>query len=360
MVKFLDLGPQYDRIKDGLNRRLERIHQHSAFILGPEVVELEGQLSKYLGGGYAIACSNGTDALVLALMALNIKAEDEVICPDFSFFATSEAASLLGAKPVFVDIDPQTYNLDSRQLKGRISEKTAAVIAVNLYGQCADFDEINSICRPQGILVIEDAAQSFGAHYKGKKSCRLTTVATTSFYPTKPLAAFGDAGALFTDCDDLAQKLRQLRNHGDKSRYQHVAVGLNSRMDSYQAAVLLEKLAIFDEEIDRRQEVAQRYDEALKDVVEVPFIKEYNCSVYAQYTIRVGERERFIQRMAERGLPVMIHYPRPLSGQPVYEGQYRPCLESLKASREVVSLPCHPYLTKSDQDLVIAGVRELA
>ena len=360
MIKFIDPKRQFNRIKEGLLKRFDGIHRHCSFIMGPEVRELEEQLSRYLGVRHTIACANGTDALFLSLMALNIKAGDEVICPDFSFFATSECISLLGGRPVFVDIDPRTYNLDPRQLAAKIGDKTLAVISVNLYGQCADYDEINAVCDRHQIPVIEDAAQSFGARYKERNSGRLTTMGTTSFYPSKPLAAYGDAGALFTDCDDLAQRLRVLRDNGSESRYLHTSVGMNSRMDSYQAAVLLEKLTLFDEEVERRQEVAHRYDEALKDDVVIPFIESHNLSVYAQYTIRVRERERFVQRMNRRGLPVMVHYPRPLSQQPVYEGQYRPCPESLKAAREVVSLPFHPYLTKSDQDLVIAATREFA
>ena len=372
MVKFIDPQPQYHRIRERLAERFERIHRHSAFIMGPEVGELEGQLSHYLGAKHAIACANGTDALTLALMALKVGEGDEVICPDFSFFATSECISLLKARPVFVDIDPRTYNLDPRQLARQIGAKTAAVIAVSLYGQCADYDEINAICERHRVPVIEDAAQSFGATYKGRKSCHLTTLAVTSFYPTKPLAAYGNAGALFTDCSDLAQKLRKLRDHGAESKYLHTAVGMNSRMDSYQAAVLLEKLALFDEEVERRQEVAGRYHVALQDCegVDIPFVESHNRSVYAQYTIRVrgGGREQFIRQMQQRGLPVMIHYPRPLSRQPVYlyrdregeRGQHEDalCPESLKAANEVASLPFHPYLSQSDQELVSAGVRE--
>ena len=358
-IRFIDPRPQFERIKDRLAKRFDQIHGHCSFIMGPEVAELEGQLSHYLGVKHAITCASGTDALILSLMALNIQAGDEVICPDFSFFASCECVSFLGGRPLFVDINPRTYNLDVRQLSGAVTERTKAVIPVSLYGQCADYDEINRICHERQIPVIEDAAQSLGAVYKGRKSGGLTSIATTSFYPTKPLGAYGDAGALFTDDDDLAQKLRELRNHGSPSRYRHTRVGMNSRMDSYQAAVLLEKLALFDEEIQLRQRVAKRYDEALQGLVTIPFIEEHNLSVYAQYTIRVHDRERFLQRMGERGLAVMVHYPRSLSQQPIYEGQYEAvCIEALKASQEVVGLPFGPYLSVSDQDLVISGVKE--
>ena len=364
MVKFIDPTSQLNRIKNSLAKRFEQIHRHCIFVMGPEVKDLEERLSDYLGVKHAIACGSGTDALILALMALGVETGDEVICPDFSFFATSESVSFLGARPVFVDIDPKTYNLNPRQLEGQISSKTAAVIPVSLYGQCADYDEINRTIShaygkgEEGVVIIEDAAQSFGALYKGKKSCSLTTMAATSFYPTKPLAAFGDGGAVFTDCDRLAQKLRELRNHGSERRYHHTAVGMNSRMDSYQAAVLLEKLALLDEEMEQRQEVARYYDEALKDDWEVPFIDAHNLSAYAQYTVRAHRREPFIQWMERRGIPVMIHYPTPLSLQPAYGGKYgAPCPESLKASQEVISLPFHPYLCREDQDLVIAQMR---
>ena len=360
MIQFIDPQPQLDRIKGGLAKRFQQIHQHCSFILGPEVQELELRLAEYLQVKHAIACGNGTDALLLSLMALHIQAGDEVICPDFSFFAASECISLLGAKPVFVDIDPQTYNLNPRQLASKINHKTIAVIPVNLYGQCADYDEINALCNQHQIPVIEDAAQSLGALYKGKKSGHLTTIAATSFYPTKPLAAHGDAGALFTDDDGLAKKLRELRGHGAQSRHCHTAVGMNSRMDSYQAAVLLEKLCIFDDEIAQRQEVAERYNKALQDDVAIPFVESHNLSVYAQYTIRVKQREQFVRQMKTEGIPVMIHYPQPLSRQPVYEGKYPTCPESLRASREVASLPFYPYLSRSDQDRVIAGVKKFA
>ena len=359
MIKFIRPKSQRDRIKDGLNRRFDQIHQHCRFILGPEVEELEARLSEYVGVKHTVACSNGTDALILSLMALRVVPGDEVICPDFSFFATSECISILGARPIFVDINPQTYNLNPQQLANKINKKTVAVISVNLYGQCADYDEINAICSKQQIPVIEDAAQSFGARYKGKKSCQLTTMATTSFYPSKPLGAHGDAGAVFTDDPLLAHKLRELRNHGMQSRYFHTSVGMNSRMDSYQAAVLLEKLDIFDDEIEWRQEVAGRYDKALKDdKVIIPFVESHNLSVYAQYTIRVKQREHLIQQMQQKGIPVRVHYPCPLSFQPLYRGQYSPCVESLKASQEVLSLPFHPYLSPSDQDVIIAEVQK--
>ena len=361
MMKFIRPKSQRDRIQDGLSKRFDRIHQHCHFILGPEVEELEARLSEYVGVKHAIACSNGTDALILSLMALRVKPGDEVICPDFSFFATSECISILGAKPVFVDINPRTYNLNPQQLSSKINKKTVAVISVNLYGQCADYDEINAICSKQQIPVIEDAAQSFGARYKGKKSCHLTTMATTSFYPTKPLGAHGDAGAIFTDDRLLACKLRKLRNHGSQSRYFHTSVGMNSRMDSYQAAVLLEKLDIFDDEIEWRQKVANRYDKALKNHgIVLPFVEAHNLSVYAQYTIRVKQREHLVQQMQQKGISTRVHYPCPLSFQPPYKGQYSTCVESLKASQEVLSLPFHPYLSPSDQDIIIAEVQKFS
>lgn len=357
MVPFIDLKPQRERIEINLKKRWDQILDHGSYILGPEVGELECALAGYTGSKFVVACANGTDALQLSLMAIGCEAGDEVICPDFSFFATSECASILGVNPVFVDVNEKTYNLDPNSLEAAITEKTKAIIVVSLYGQCADYDEINAIAQKHGIKVIEDAAQSFGAEYKGKKSCNLTDIACTSFFPTKPLGCFGDGGALFTNDETLGKKLAELRAHGASGRYYHTSVGINSRLDSLQAAVLLEKLAILPDEIKLRNEIAARYDEGLKGIIDTPFVEDHNLSVYAQYTIRVPNREKFMETMKEKGVPTMVHYPRALSEQPVYKGLNFNNPISKKVAEEVVSLPFYPYLSNSDQAKVIEAVK---
>lgn len=253
MIEFIDLKAQQTRIKDKIDAGIQRVLAHGQYILGPEVAELEEKLADFVGAKYCITCANGTDALQIAQMALGIGPGDEVITPGFTYIATAETVALLGAKPVYVDIDPRTYNLDPTLLEAAITPRTKAIIPVSLYGQCADFDAINAIAAKYGIPVIEDAAQSFGATYKGKRSCNLTTIACTSFFPSKPLGCYGDGGAIFTNDDELAVVLRQIARHGQDRRYHHVRVGVNSRLDTLQAAILLPKLEIFEDEIQLRQ-----------------------------------------------------------------------------------------------------------
>ncbi|MGB4345981.1 MAG: DegT/DnrJ/EryC1/StrS family aminotransferase, partial [Burkholderiaceae bacterium] len=260
MIEFIDLKTQQARIRDKIDAGIQRVLAHGQYILGPEVAELEEKLAAFVGAKYCITCANGTDALQIAQMALGIGPGDEVITPGFTYIATAETVALLGAKPVYVDIDPRTYNLDPQLLEAAITPRTKAIIPVSLYGQCAAMDAINAIAAKHGIPVIEDAAQSFGATYKGKRSCNLTTIACTSFFPSKPLGCYGDGGAIFTNDDELAKVMRQIARHGQDRRYHHIRVGVNSRLDTLQAAILLPKLEIFEEEIQLRQQVAQTYD----------------------------------------------------------------------------------------------------
>lgn len=359
-MQFIDLKKQYQLIEEPIHKGIQAVLAHGQYIMGPEIEKFEGQISQYTGSRHVISCASGTDALLMALMALDIKPGDEIITSPFSFFATAEVIALCQAVPVFVDIDPITYNLDPQYLKDAITSKTKAIIPVGLYGQCAEMDEINRIAEENGLAVIEDAAQSFGASYRGKKSCALSTIGCTSFFPSKPLGAYGDAGACFTDSDVLAQRLREVRVHGQNQRYKHAVIGINGRMDTIQAAVLIEKLKLFPKEVELRQTVADRYARLLSGVSPSPFIKDYNRSIYAQYTTEVDSRE-FVQKiMQEQGVPTAVHYPIPMHLQEAlsYLGYKRgdfPHAE--KASERVLSLPMHPYLTLSEQETIVAALK---
>jgi UDP-2-acetamido-2-deoxy-ribo-hexuluronate aminotransferase len=349
MIEFCDLNAQQARIKDKIDAGIQRVLAHGHYILGPEVAELEEKLAAYVGAKYCITCANGTDALQIAQMALGIGPGDEVITPGFTYIATAETVALLGAKPVYVDIDPRTYNLDPALLEAAITPKTKAIIPVSLYGQCADLDAINAIATRHGIPVIEDAAQSFGATYKGRKSCNLTTIACTSFFPSKPLGCYGDGGAIFTNDDELAKVMRQVARHGQNRRYHHVRVGVNSRLDTLQAAILLQKLDIFDGEMDARQRVARVYGELLENagVVTTPYIESHNLSAWAQYTIQVDQRSVVQEKLKAVGIPTAVHYPIPLNRQiAVADGGAKVPVGDIVAER-VLSLPMHPYLNES-------------
>lgn len=347
MIPFVDLAAQQARIKDKIDAGIQRVLAHGQYILGPEVAELEEKLADYVGAKYCITCANGTDALQIAQMAFGIGPGDEVITPGFTYIATAETVALLGATPVYVDIDSRTYNLDPKLLEAAITPRTKAIIPVSLYGQCADYDAINEIAAKYNIPVIEDAAQSFGATYKGRKSCNLTTVACTSFFPSKPLGCYGDGGAIFTNDDELAKVMRQIARHGQDRRYHHVRVGVNSRLDTIQAAILLPKLEIFTEEVELRQQVAKHYDETLTEigVTSTPYVEPHNLSVYAQYTIRVQDREQVQADLREAGISTAVHYPIPLNKQPAVANEDIRLPVGDKISEEVVSLPMHPYLT---------------
>ncbi|KQW64140.1 DegT/DnrJ/EryC1/StrS family aminotransferase [Variovorax sp. Root411] len=351
MIEFIDLKTQQARIKDQIDAAIQRVLAHGQYILGPEVAELEEKLAAYTGARHCITVANGTDALQIAQMALGIGPGDEVITPGFTYIATAETVALLGAKPVYVDIDPRTYNLDPKLLEAAITPRTKAIVPVSLYGQCADFDAINAIAARHGIPVIEDAAQSFGATYKGRKSCNLSTIACASFFPSKPLGCYGDGGAIFTNDDELAKVMRQIARHGQERRYHHIRVGVNSRLDTLQAAVLLAKLEIFDDEIASRQRVAMEYGRLLGEggIAAIPYIEAHNQSAWAQYTVRVDAREALQARMKRVGVPTVVHYPIPLNQQLAVadEGAKLPVGDAV--AKEVLSLPMHAYLTSSDQ-----------
>lgn len=355
MIAFVDLKAQQARIRDRLDAGIARVLAHGQYILGPEVAELEAKLAAFVGARHCIGCANGTDALQIAQMALGIGAGDEVIMPGFTYIATAETVALLGARPVYVDIDPRTYNLDPAGLEAAITPRTRAIIPVSLYGQCADFDAINAIADRHGIPVIEDAAQSFGARYKGRRSCSLSTVACTSFFPSKPLGCYGDGGAIFTDDDRLAVVMRQIARHGQDRRYHHVRVGVNSRLDTLQAAILLAKLEIFEDEIQLRQRVASRYATLLAQagIAAPPHVEPHNTSVHAQYTIRVDGREALQARLKEAGIPTVVHYPIPINRQPAVADAGARLPVGDEAARQVLSLPMHPYLTESQTRLIV-------
>lgn len=353
-MEFIDLKSQYRQLKSQIDAGIQRVLEHGQYILGPEVTELEEKLAEFTGAKYCITVANGTDALQIAQMAFGIGPGDEVITPGFTYIATAETVALLGAKPVYVDIDPRTYNLDPAKLEVAITPNTKAIIPVSLYGQCADFDAINAIAKKYGIPVIEDAAQSFGATYRGKRSCNLSAVACTSFFPSKPLGCYGDGGAVFTNDDELARIIRQIARHGQDRRYHHVRVGVNSRLDTLQAAILLPKLEIFNEEVELRGQVAERYTQLLQNagITSTPFIEPDNVSSWAQYTIRVKKRDAVQKTLREAGIPTAVHYPIPLNKQPAVADAGVRLPVGDEVAEQVMSLPMYPYLTEKDQVVV--------
>ena len=368
-MDFIDLKSQYRRIKPSVDGRIARVLEHGQYVMGPEVAELEQQLAAYVGSKHCVAVASGTDALLIALMALDIGPGDEVITVPFTFFATAEMIALIGARPVFVEIDPRSYNLDPARLEAAITPRTRAIMPVSLYGQCADFDAINAIACRHELPVIEDAAQSFGATYKGKRSGSMTAIGATSFFPSKPLGCYGDGGALFTHDDRLAQLMREIRVHGQDRRYHHPRLGLTGRLDSIQAAVLLAKMEIFDDEVAARIRLGARYTELIEKKfgtgsgarVRAPFVEAFNACVYAQYTVEVENREIVETRMKALGVPTAVHYPLALHMQPVFaslgqpEGSF-PASEA--AARRVISLPMHPYLTDDQQRTVVDALAQ--
>ena len=359
---FIDLKTPYLEHKAEYLAAIESVLDSSQFILGPEVKALEDNLASFCGTSHAIACSSGTDALLLALMALDIGPGDEVITSVFTFIASAEVIAFLRATPVFVDINEDDYNLNPELLEAAITPKTKAIMPVSLYGQCANMDAINEIAARHNIPVIEDGAQSFGATYKGKKSCNLSTIGCTSFFPSKPLGCYGDGGAIMTNDDALAKKMRILLNHGQEFRYQHDYIGINGRLDALQAAILNVKMRYFEDEVKVRHRIGQAYSNALKDVCITPKIKEECTSVYAQYSIRVPNRDEVSKALNERGIPTAVHYPIPLHVQPAFtylglkKGDF-PMSE--KVAKEIMSLPMSPYLKEADQNLVIRALKDI-
>lgn len=356
-MQFIDLQAQYRQLKGQIDTRIQQVLDHGRYILGPEVGELEERLAKYVGVKHCIGLSSGTDALLVSLMALEIGPGDEVITTPFSFIATGEAIALTGAKPIFVDIDPRTYNIDPDLIEAAIGPRTGAILPVSLYGQCAEMDAINAIAGRHGLPVIEDAAQSCGAAYRGRRSCALSTVGCTSFFPSKPLGCYGDGGACFTDDGPLAIKIRQISAHGQDRRYHHPAIGINGRLDTLQAAVLLAKLDVFPREVAAREKIAQRYTDLLADSVRTPYVEPHNTSVYAQYTIEVEDRDGLAAGLKAAGIPTAVHYPVPLTRQPALSDPNADVPNADRAAERVLSLPMSPWLTRADQDAVVDATR---
>jgi UDP-2-acetamido-2-deoxy-ribo-hexuluronate aminotransferase len=360
-MNFIDLQAQYQRIESEMNRRIGSVLAHGKYVLGPEVAELEERLQEYTGAEFCISVANGTDALQVAQMALGIGPGDEVIMPGFTYIATAETTALLGGKPVYVDVDPETYNLSTASLKAAITPRTKAIMPVSLYGQCADIDAINAIAEEYSIPVIEDAAQSFGASYKGRKSCALTTIGCTSFFPSKPLGCYGDGGALFTNDPELAKVIRQIARHGQDRRYHHIRVGTNSRLDTLQAAILLAKLDVFDDEMAARQQVAEQYRLLLEEagLRSAPVIEPHNVSAWAQYTIQVDGRASVQEKLKAAGIPTAVHYPVPLNKQPAVADPSVNLPVSDAVAERVLSLPMHPYLEHAQQREIVRCLQGL-
>ena len=357
MIEFIDLKAQQSRIKAEIDAGIQRVLAHGQYILGPEVAELEEKLAAYVGAKYCITCANGTDALQIVQMAFGIGPGDEVITPGFTYIATAETVAVLGATPVYVDVNPKTYNLDVEKLEAAITPRTKAIIPVSLYGQCADFDAINAVAAKYNLPVIEDAAQSFGATYKGRKSCNLTTVACTSFFPSKPLGCYGDGGAIFTNDEELAKVIRQVARHGQDRRYHHVRVGMNSRLDTLQAAILLPKLEILDDEMQARQRVAETYTKLFNEagIFTTPFIESHNQSAWAQYTIQVDNRSEVQEKLKSQGITTAVHYPIPLNKQPAVADDNAVLPVGDLVAERVMSLPMHPYLTVEAQEKIVSS-----
>lgn len=367
-IPFIDLQAQRKRLEKEINTAIQRVLDQGSFIMGPEIRELESQLSVFCGAKHAITCSNGTDALALILMAKGIKAGDAIFVPTFTFAATAEVVAWLGATPVFVDILPDAFNMDPESLRIAIGMakqkglKPKAIITVDMFGQPADYDPIEKIAQDNNLWILSDAAQSFGASYKGKKVGTIGLATSTSFFPAKPLGCYGDGGAIFTDDDHLARLICSLRLHGQGShKYDYIHIGMNGRMDTLQAAILLPKLAIFPEELEARDKVAQRYSEALADLAVVPKVMEGCSSTWAQYTLilKMGERSKIMDKLNKAGIPTGIYYPKPLHLQPAYQqfhvGGALPVSEML--SDLVLSLPMHAYLDEKTQEIIIKALR---
>jgi UDP-2-acetamido-2-deoxy-ribo-hexuluronate aminotransferase len=353
-MEFIDLKTQYEKYKTDIDARIQNVLEHGQYIMGPEVTELEETLAEYVGVKHCLTVSSGTHSLEIALRALDVGPGDEVITVPFSWISSAEVILLVGATPVFVDIEHDTFNMDVSKIEAAITDNTKAIIPVSLFGQMPEMEKINAIADKHNIAVIEDAAQSFGATRNGVKSCGASLIGSTSFFPAKPLGCYGDGGALFTNDDALAEIIRAIRTHGGVRRHYHTHVGTNGRFDSMQAAVLLAKWPGFGDEVQKRSEIGARYSELLKDDVSTPLIAPGNTHVYAQYTIRVDEeiRDEIRSGLKEKGIPTGVYYPKCFHEQPVFEhlgykvGDFP---ESEKASREVMSLPMHPYLSEGEQ-----------
>ena len=360
LIPFVDLKTQYTALKPKIHAHIEAVLEHGQYIMGAEVKELEEKLAEYTGAKHCITCASGTEALLMSLMALDIKAGDEVITTPFTFVATAEMIVLLGAKPVFVDVERETGNINVNLIEDKITPKTRAIMPVSLYGQTADMDVINAIATSHGnIVVIEDAAQSFGALYKGSKSCNISTIGCTSFFPSKPLGCYGDGGAIFTNCDILAKAMREIRVHGQSERYVHTRLGVGGRMDTLQCSIVLAKLERFEWEVQQRLRLGERYN-LLLDRVGIDHIlqKPERTSVFAQYTVMVPNRELLQKRLIEVGIPTAVHYPVPINAQPAYSklccSGCTPIADLM--AQQVLSLPMYPDMSNDQQDYIISAL----
>jgi UDP-2-acetamido-2-deoxy-ribo-hexuluronate aminotransferase len=371
-IQFIDLKAQYKALKPRIDARIQAVLEHGAYVNGPEVVELEKELAKYTGAPYALSIASGTDALLVPLMALGIGAGDEVITTAFSFIATAETIVLSGATPVYVDIEPHTYNIDVSKIEKAITKRTKAIMPVSLYGQIADMDEIHAIAKKHGLHVIEDAAQSFGAAYKGKRSGNVSAYSGTSFFPAKPLGGYGDGGAIFTNDEKLVKVMKEIREHGSESRYYHTRLGINGRLDTIQCAILLAKLERYDWEMEHRQTIANRYNKAFAEIktpgFKYPKVQSHNISAWAQYTLEIQDRAGFAKKMTEFGVPTSVHYPRIMPDQPWYKEKLlqdqkngTPTFDwtvARAAAEHVISIPMYPDMDLITQEKIIEAVRK--
>ena len=362
-IEFIDLKSQYAALKASVDARIQAVLNHGQFIMGPEVGEMEAKLAAYVGGGECISVSSGTEALLIALMALGVGPGDEVITTPFTFAATAEVIALVGATPVFVDVEPDTCNMDVSLVAAAVTERTRAIMPVSLYGQTADMAELNDLAAGHGnIAVIEDAAQSFGATYRGARSCNVSRIGCTSFFPSKPLGCYGDGGAIFTDDAELATAMRQIRIHGQERRYYHTRVGVGGRMDTIQAAVILAKLERFEWEVDQRIAIGQRYMDMVAGLnwVQLPVVRADRTCVWAQFTLQVADREAVVAALRAQGIPTAVHYPIPLHLQPAYRELCRisgTLQHAETVANRVFSLPMHPYLDEATQRTIVAALQ---
>lgn len=359
-IDFANLQHQHNLYKDEIEEAILKVAKSCNFIMGEEVLQLEKELENFTGAKYAISCSSGTDALLLAMMALNIQPDDEIITTPFTFFATAETIAFLRAKPVFVDIDEKTYNIDPAKIEVAITPKTKAIMPVSLYGQPADMDEISHIAKKHNLKVIIDGAQSFGSTYKGKTDSSLGDISTTSFFPAKPLGCYGDGGAVFTNEMVLADKIKSLRLHGQSKRYHHQYIGMGGRLDTIQAAVLNVKLKHYRKDLALREEIASKYTKALSQKkIETPFVRPDRTSAWAQYSLRVNNRDEVQAKLQDLGIPTAVHYPIPLHLQKCFryldlkDGAF-PVSE--KISKEIMSLPMNPYLTDEEIERIVKNL----
>ncbi len=361
-IDFANLKYQYQLYKKDIDANIQAVLDKSNFIMGEEVSLLEENLQKFTGAKHAITCSNGTDALLLAMMALDIQPDDEIITTPFSFIATAETIALMKAKPVFVDIEERTYNIDATKIEAAITNKTKAIMPVSLYGQPADIDAIQTIAKKYNLKVIIDGAQSFGSTYNGKTDSNLGDIATTSFFPAKPLGCYGDGGAVFTNNDLYAEKIKSMRLHGQNKRYYHQYIGMGGRLDTLQAAILLAKFPYYKQEIKNRQNIAKLYEEMLNNEIIKPLIMEKRTSVWAQYTISIENRKELQQILIEKKIPTAIHYPMPLHQQKCfsylnYNENSFPIAE--KSSKRVLSLPMNPFLSVDEISFITSNINSI-